>query len=283
MSHGVIETLIHWEGLMIVSASIFPHSPHLVPGLESERGLAKVKETVMAIEKRCQEIEASNLDTLIVISPHVSVEHPYQFLVNTGKYLQGNFERFGSFRMFKFQNDLAFIDHIETGCASNELPVLYEELPLDYGALVPLAFMAHHYHNSVVHVASSSLSLEYHYRFGETLGSACALNFRGNSMEKKRIGIIASGDLSHRIGEVSANELSNPGKEFDQRVLWALSQKDINLLTSMRKEFMLEADECGLRPILVMLGMLHATEYSFETVSYEAPRGVGYLVGRLVG
>lgn len=267
---------------MIVSASVFPHSPHLVPGLEPVEKLVQSKETIMAIEKRCQEIEEQEVETMIVISPHVSDHHPYHFYVNTANRLRGSFERFGLEKIFQFSNDLSVADRIEHGCDANEIPVRFFEGELDYGALVPLAFLSPHFQGKVAHIASSGLSLDYHYRFGELLGTACVQGVMGSQLERKRVGVIASGDLSHRVGMEASNELTNTGKNFDERVLWALQQQDVNMLLSLHKDFIREADECALRPILIMMGMIHAVPHHFEIENYSTTGGRGYLVAKLV-
>ncbi|MFH1207865.1 MAG: hypothetical protein V1668_04725 [Patescibacteria group bacterium] len=39
-----------------------------------------------------------------------------------------------------------------------------------------------------------------------------------------------------------------------------------------------EAGECGLRSIIMLLGMLNTVSYEPELYSYEGPFGVGYMV-----
>ena len=38
------------------------------------------------------------------------------------------------------------------------------------------------------------------------------------------------------------------------------------------------AHECGLKPMIILSGILHGMEYEPEILSYEAPFGVGYLI-----
>ena len=41
------------------------------------------------------------------------------------------------------------------------------------------------------------------------------------------------------------------------------------------------AAECGLRSILILLGILNHIKFQTKILSYEAPFGVGYLVANL--
>ena len=45
----------------------------------------------------------------------------------------------------------------------------------------------------------------------------------------------------------------------------------------MDKKLIFEAEECGLRSILILLGILNRMSYEPQLLSYEAPFGVGYL------
>ena len=42
-----------------------------------------------------------------------------------------------------------------------------------------------------------------------------------------------------------------------------------------------EAGECGLRSIVIMLGIVSTLDWKVKILSYEAPFGVGYLVAEV--
>jgi len=97
------------------------------------------------------------------------------------------------------------------------------------------------------------------------------------SKKTSSIGLIASGDLSHRLPNAGSN--ANPfGQEFDEKLIEALKNRKTREVLSFDEELVEEASECGYRSILILLGALSGKKYKTEVLSYEAPFGVGYLV-----
>ena len=46
----------------------------------------------------------------------------------------------------------------------------------------------------------------------------------------------------------------------------------------MKHDLIAEAGECGLKSIVILLGILDGINYKPRLLSYEGPFGVGYLV-----
>ena len=61
-----------------------------------------------------------------------------------------------------------------------------------------------------------------------------------------------------------------------------LENKNTTGIANMDDKIVDSASECGYRSILILLGILKNMDYSFKNYSYEAPFGVGYLVGNFV-
>jgi aromatic ring-opening dioxygenase LigB subunit len=53
-------------------------------------------------------------------------------------------------------------------------------------------------------------------------------------------------------------------------------------MMGLEEDVALEARECGVRSIIVLLGILHGKPYQFKLLSYEGPLGVGYLTARFL-
>lgn len=261
---------------MISFAAITPHPPIIIPGIGQEADLQLVANTVVAMRKLGQELEAINPDVLVIVSPHAPLE-PYSFGINRRRHLEGSFLDFGLDRSFRMDNDLQLVDHIMFAGQNNDEDVKVHafESQLDHGALVPLFYLTRNIQPLVVHLSFSFLSLERHFDFGEVIGKIIG-------QDPRSVAIVASGDLSHRLTKHAPAGYSSRGAEFDRELISMLSNNFIRNILGLKSTFTDEAGECGLRSIVMLLGMLKQEKYSFRLLSYEGPFGVGYLTARLL-
>jgi aromatic ring-opening dioxygenase LigB subunit len=259
--------------------------------------LEKVSKTISAMEKLAEIFANSAPDTVIVISPHGPVDFN-QFTINQSPTLVGHFYNFGDFQTeLIFKNDLELIKRIKlelieqikketqkinltknnhdrgSGWSDSILRTV-ELKELDHGTLVPLYYLSKYHPNfKVVPIAYSFLGLRTHFRFGQLLQNAIK---HSNILEN--IGIIASGDLSHRLTPEAPAGYSPRGKEFDEKLIKLLKKKDVKGILNLNQDLVEEAGECGYRSIIILLGALDSLNWQPEILSYEGPFGVGYLV-----
>ncbi|KKU53130.1 MAG: Extradiol ring-cleavage dioxygenase, class III enzyme, subunit B [Candidatus Moranbacteria bacterium GW2011_GWE2_47_10] len=259
---------------MIVFASIVPHPPFGVPGIGTAEDKAGIKKTLEAFEEIRDGLERANPDTVVVISPHGQMEE-FNFVINSDPNPRGSFAEFGLDEVLEFENDLEIVNGIKYCCEMIELPAHLHAHFLDYGALVPLKLLLKNIKPHVVHLSFAMLDYDRHYEYGELMSNPLR-----NS--KKRIAIIASGELSHRLTPEAPAGFSPRAKFFDHWIIEYLANNDIKALTGMEKEAVEDAAECGLRSILIMLGSVYQEKYGFNLVSYESTLGVGYLVARFL-
>ena len=261
---------------MISFAAITPHPPIIIPGIGQEDDLRLVADTIASMQKLGGELEAVNPDLLVIISPHAPLE-PYSFGINRQRHLEGSFSDFGLDRSFRLDNDLQVVDRIMFAGKNNDedVPVHTFESHLDHGALVPLFYLARNIQPAVVHLSFSFMSLERHFNYGEIIG-------RILEQDPRKVAIIASGDLSHRLTKNAPAGYSPRGAEFDHELISMLSNNFIGNILGLKPAFTDEVGECGLRSIVMSLGMLKHKKYSFSLLSYESPFGVGYLTARLL-
>jgi len=257
---------------MLVFASIVPHSPILIPNIGKENQ-KKLKKTLRAFDLLEEDLIASKPDTIIVISPHGELNN-YNFVVNTQSVYKSELHDFGDFSTeLQFKSDLAFINKLKS---QNEttLPIqlTYTE-NLDHGFSVPLYLLTRKAKNyRVVPVNYATLNYELHVKLGEAIKEACF------SLDK-RYAVIASGDLSHRLSLRAPAGFSPQAKEFDKKLIQLLKKKNVENILNMDTDLIENAAECGLRSFLILLGIIKNMDYDFNVLSYEAPFGVGYLVG----
>lgn len=258
---------------MISFAVITPHPPIIIPGIGQPEDLKKAKKTISAMEKLGTEMEKEKPDTILLISPHAEMNY-HTFVVNSAPKLAGSFIDFGLDMDFEFDNNVDVVEDIVSAANDKNIPVHLHESFLDHGTLTPLYYLAKTIKPKLVQLAFSMMDYQKHYEYGKLIGGV----LRGS---KEKIAVVASGDLSHRLIPSAPAGYSPKGKDFDEKLVKLLSEKDVEGILNLDKNLIEEAGECGLRSIIVILGILNG-EYKFDMLSYEGPFGVGYLAARLI-
>ena len=271
--YSFIEAVI-WPIAMIVFAAIVPHPPTSVEGIGTKEEIAAVQKTVDSFDVLREDLENLRPDVVVIISPHAPIE-PYVFAINASNPLRGNFGAFHIGKAFSLRNDLNLLDEIEYASSMNEISIHRYPSLMDHGALVPIHHLLKRINPHVLHLSFSLLSFQSHYAYGEMLGKV----FENTD---KRIAIIASGDLSHRLLPNSPAGYSPAAKFFDERLIESLGQGDLASILHLREENVHDAAECGLRSFLIMLGAIRDKKTNFQLLSYEYPFGIGYLVARFL-
>jgi aromatic ring-opening dioxygenase LigB subunit len=270
---------------MLAFASICPHPPLIIPTIGKPEDLKLVQNTVKAMEKLAGIFNNSGVETLILISPHGPLQFD-QFTINKALSFEGNFENFGDEETeLIFRNDLKLVQEIEKNLKKEKIPVrTVDIIELDHGSLVPLYYLSlPSYKKSsgedknktpafkLIHLAFSFLDFKTHFKVGKILGSIV-------ENQNSKIGIVASGDLSHRLIPDAPGGFSPEGKKFDKKLISLIEKKDVKGILNLDPDFVEAAGECGLRSILILLGALDEINWRPEILSYEGPFGVGYMV-----
>ena len=94
----------------------------------------------------------------------------------------------------------------------------------------------------------------------------------------RRVVLIISGDLSHKVNADSPYGACPEGSLFDQTLLDILQSGELKRLTQMDPRIRERAAECGFRPILTLIGAFEKCKLNAHVLSYEAPYGIGYGV-----
>jgi AmmeMemoRadiSam system protein A len=145
-----------------------------------------------------------------------------------------------------------------------------ENLLLDHGSLVPLSFLSAANKGEPARIILAN-------PIGLSPSEAFALGrFLASRTDDEQWGLVASGDLSHRVTRDAPAGFSPAGARLDNQVVEAIRKNDPSKLLSLNSGEIEEAGECGLRSVLVFLGLAEKRKVRF--LSYEAPFGVGYAV-----
>lgn len=257
---------------MLTFAAITPHPPILIPNIGREN-TKRIKKTAEAMEELEKKLFDSKPDTIIIISPH-GVLLPDAFSINLNPEYVSNLEEFGDFATkVKFKTNTALAFRIKELMEDKNIPLtLTSDGFLDHGAVVPLYFLAKRLPKvSILPMAYSLLDFKTNFNFGDIL-KEIILN------EDKRIAVIASGDLSHCLTKDAPAGYSPRGKEFDDKLTELIANKNTAGILKLDPDLVEKAGECGLRSILILLGLLERINYTPEILSYEGPFGIGYLV-----
>jgi len=257
---------------MLSFAALCPHPLVIVPeiGKTESKHAEKTHLAMQTLGKRFAETQP---DKVLIISPHTLLLHN-MIAVSHASELSG---RIGQDLRLSFNGEKKLTKEIHQQGLKNFISIhLTKEendtYPLSHGEIVPLYFLAKNHSNFDLVVSGfSDFTLEKHFEYGKILGEIIH-----DSNEK--IAFIASGDLSHRLKIGAPAGYSPYGEEFDKKLLKYLQRRQTEKILKMDPHIISEAEECGLRSIVVLLGILEYYQYQVDLLSYEAPFGVGYAV-----
>ena len=144
----------------------------------------------------------------------------------------------------------------------------------DWGFNVPLFFLAKDFKGKIETFLTGTEPPEFHFKQGKNLYQKLNRDPASN-----RLGLIASGDLSHCLMADGPYGFHPDGPKFDKELVECLKKKDIAGILKLDDKYP-EAGECGLRSFCFLLGILESSGLNWqpEILSYQAPFGVGYLV-----
>ena len=258
----------------IVFGCIVPHPPLMVPdiGRGEERHISA---TLESMDKLADKLAQQNPETILVISPH-GASLPNAMGIVTARSSSGNLRNWGtSGPDYHFDNDLSMVSAIEKQADAAGIPIQSigkTGYDIDHGVLAPMYYLFNAVKSiPLVPLTFCWLPLSAHFAFGQAINRAAIET-------GKRVAIIASGDLSHRLLPGAPAGFDPQGKVFDERLVDALSCLDTQAVLNLDEDLIEHAGECGLRSIVILLGALQGLSVTPQILSYEGPFGVGYLV-----
>ncbi len=267
---------------MITYLALSPHPPLIVPAIGGRR-LKDVENTVLGMQEMARALVASQPEIVLFLTPHGNVfSDCFTCLGNPRLY--GDFSRFGYGEItFNYDNELDFIRKIRQRAMQEDIDfiIINEEMAkrnklnteLDHGILVPL-----HYLKAagladdmpIVPISIGLLPTLLLYKFGLLIQKLA-------EKLEKRVAIVASGDMSHRLKDDGPYSFHPDGTKFDHLVKEALANKEIDKIVNLDSSLRDNAGECAYPSIVIMLGCMDGYDFKSQVYSYEGPFGVGYL------
>ena len=261
----------------IAAAFMVPHPPLIIPeiGRGAERVIQSTIDAYKEVGRRIGRIEP---DTIVVISSHQIMYADY-FHISPGEGAKGDFGQFRAGEVkFEIPYDTGFVEelcrHAEAqGLAAGTMGVRREsDRNLDHGTMVPLYFVNEFWDKyQLVRIGLSGLPLAMHYELGQCIQETAEILGR-------RVVVIGSGDLSHKLKEDGPYGFAKEGPEYDSRIMEVMGRGAFGELLEFSEDFCDKAAECGHRSFVMMAGALDRTAVRTERLSYEGPFGVGYGV-----
>lgn len=262
--------------MSLIFNAFVPHPPIIIPSV-GKKNTDQVKTTIAALAELEGDLYVSQPDVIFIISPH-SLITPEAFSINLANEFKSNLSEFNATeKEMTFKCDIELISEIKEHADQLEIPVNIINQPiLDHGVCVPLYYLTQHLPKiKIVPISYSMLNLDKHMGFGLLLKKI-------SSLSNKRIAIIASGDLSHRLTKDAPAGYSPDGETFDRLLLDLLEKNKFKEIPKINLQLIEEAGECGFRSLMILLGALSEINCCFKKLSYEKPFGVGYLVGEFI-
>ncbi len=297
--------------MAIVGAIAVPHPPLIVPAV-GRGDQARIQNTIDAYERATGWLLAQGPDCLVVTSPHAPLFRD-AFHVTTDAALDGSMARFHApHERIHATCDVELARAIVRDANGAGIPCANSDHyrdDMDHGTYVPLYFvreetarrrtsgpdvhanpLATNASNGkapsdaatgaeggsmlpcpIVRIGLSGLSPETHRALGHIIAQAADTLGR-------RVGFIASGDLSHKLLAEGPYGFAPEGPVFDERIGEIFGSGNLDELFSFDEAFCEAAAECGLRSFQIMAGALEGLAVSTRMLSNEGPFGVGYGV-----
>ncbi len=256
----------------IIGAFILPHPPIILPevGHGEEKHLQKTADAFNEVAERIGDLAP---ETIVLTSPH-SVMYADYLHISPGAGASGDMRRFRAPGVaVRAEYDREFVTALEERARVAAIPAgtLGErDAALDHGTVIPLKFVNDRYTGyRLVRTGLSGLSMAEHYRFGQCIRDV-------SDALGRRVVLIASGDLSHKLKADGPYGYAEEGVRFDREITQAMAEGDFMKFLSFTPEFAEKAAECGLRSCVILAGALDGKRVEPELLSYEGPFGVGY-------
>ncbi len=260
---------------MLSFGALVPHPPLMVEGVGKATDLEKIQATRLGMQAINERLASDPPETMVVFTPHGAVFSD-ALIIYADPIHQGNLRQFGIENVWEWENDSELVAEIAKLGQQDQLPVFDLESKslagfqggLDHAVLAPLSHFDSTWCRRVklVVIPLSYLSLQQLYHFG-------SLVTRAADNLGRKLAVIASGDLSHKVAAQSS-----AGAEFDQKVIELLKQREVRSFLQFDRLLLEQAAECGFRSIIMLLGVFDGTDFQTKIHSYQAPFGVGYAV-----
>lgn len=260
----------------VVYACITPHGGEIIPELAADH-TERMARTRASMETLGERMKASRPDAIVVITPH-GIRIDGQFSIIDSETVEGSeTENSRTYTMIRqVDRTLAKAVRLEAEAAGLPCGLLnfgtsegpLSKLPLDWGAVVPLAFMPDI--PVVIITPSRALTNDQMVAFGRALRRAI-------DQSDQRVGVIASCDWCHTHDASGPYGYHPSAKAVDERIVNLIKEGQLEGMAAFTEKEIEDAKPDGIWQTLILAGVVPKAERAVEFLSYEAPTYFGLI------
>ncbi len=256
----------------IVYGMISPHPPLLIP----EIGGGRIKEadrTDRSLRTCAQKLASHAPDTVVLITPHGRISETNIRLYSSSLF-DGDFSMFGvPNAKMSGEGDPGLAEAAASRSRGREPRCeTIPDISLDHGVMVPLHYIRKAGFNGKILPLAVSLSpLSELFEFGMFFADVVRAS-------DKKVAVVGSADMSHRLTKSAPSGYSPNGEIFDKKLVELVKNNDTRSILDFDADLAEEAGQDALWSIAILLGILDGGGFKPDVLSYEGPFGVGYMV-----
>lgn len=256
--------------MSLVFAAIVPHSPLLVPNI-GKKNQDLFPATLEACKTIASQLQTSQPDVVMIIS-NDETKPIHTFAINVSPKFNSDLSAFGDLvTRWQFKAELQLAAQFREKLESEETIKLISNDELHYTASISLSLAGVTETTPILPLITTNSNLKSHFILGHHL-QKCILN------SEKKIAVIISADLSHRLSKKSPIGYLAKAKKLDQKIITSLISGKTKELLSLPASTLEEAAVEDLGQIAVLLGIVKDFDWPARLLSYESPFGVGHAV-----
>ncbi len=256
--------------MSLVFAAILPHSPLLVPNI-GKKNQELFTATLEACKVITSKLQASQPDVVMVIS-NDETKPSSSFAINISPKYNSDLSAFGDLvTRWQFKGELRLAAQFRESLEGEETIQLISNEELHYTASITLSLAGVAETTPILPIITNNSNLKSHFLLGQHL-QKCVLN------SDKKIAVIVSADLSHRLNKKSPIGYLGKAKKLDQKIISSLISGKPKEVLNLPVNILEEAAVEDLGPIAVLLGIVENFDWPSRLLSYESPFGVGHAV-----
>ena len=269
-------------------ACIMPHGGDIIPQLaarKTEHLFVKTRESVRKIARDIREVRP---DTIVIASPH-NLRLQDQIAIVTTENSTGQLKGSGGRKVsLSLKCDREFAQDLLQESARKHLPVVganygtaegpASDMPMDWGTLVPLWFVAKEERvkaRTVIVTPSREIPLKKNIAFGMAIAELAAKG-------KKRIVFIASADQAHAHKKSGPYGYHRGAAKYDEFVSQAIQKNRIESISRLNKRFIEDAKPDSLWQMAMLAGLTRVVKMRGSLLSYEVPTYYGMICASFV-
>jgi aromatic ring-opening dioxygenase LigB subunit len=263
-----------------VFACITPHGGEIIPELKGERP-ERMQKTRDSMQELGERMQAAKPDAIIVLTPHGTRVEGF-FSISNSERMEGFVEENDAIYRMERLVERTLALSITEAAKESGLPAATINygtsagpvscLQLDWGAIVPLAFMPDV--PVVVITPSRDVPLDVHYRFGEVISRAV-------KRSKLRVGLIASCDWSHAHNESGPYGYNPAAKLLDEDVVILIKSGELEKMGEFDPDYVDAAKPDGIWQTMILAGAIPADIRHTDFLSYEVPTYFGLICAEI--